>query len=252
MVLAANSFHTAEKERGEPGILYRLTASHELLGSHQGIHGVPSIPGHQQTFVYTGGVDICWVHQVINVLLLLSGHQQSSLIPGRQQSFVYTRSSAISCLYQGEASYSHQWPSCGERFLGLYTPEERFLGRLREWRLGERNPRLWDDSGQLVSSSRSVSGMYMIVGGRSARLRAAASGGAASHSSSVSGRAARGCGNIRPGLEPPATLASRLGSGKQFCSSPEGDPEKEFCGVRWRAGEESPDLEKESRRILLW
>ena len=121
MVLAANSFHTAEKERGEPGILCRLTARHELLGSHQGIHGVPSIPGRQQSFVHTGGIDICWVHQVINVLLPLNGHQQSSFIPGRQQSFVYTRSSAISCLYQGKASYSHQWPRCGERFLGLYT-----------------------------------------------------------------------------------------------------------------------------------
>ena len=247
-----NSFHTAEKERGEPGILYRLTARHELLGSHQGIHGVPSIPGCQQSFVYTGGIDISWVHQVINVLLPLSGHQQSSYIPGRQQSFVYTRSSAISCLYQGEASYSHQWPRCWERFLGLYTPEERFLGRLREWRLGERDRYLWDDSGQRVSSSRPVSGMSTIVGGCSAWLRATASGGAASNSSRVSGRAALGSGNIRPGLEPPATLASRLGSVIQFCSSPEGYPEKEFCGVRWRAGEERPDPEKESRRILLW
>ena len=208
MVLAANSFRTAEKERGESGILYRLTARHELLGSHQCIHGVPSIPGHQQSFVYTRGIDICWVHQAINVLLPLSGHQQSSFIPGRQQSFVYTKSSAISCLYQGEAGYSHQWPRCGERFLCLYTPEERFLCRLHEWRLGERDPRLWDDSGQRVSSSRLVSGMSTIVGGRSARLRAAASGGAASNSSRVSGRAARGSRNIRPGPEPPATLFS--------------------------------------------
>ena len=50
-----------------------------------------------------------------------------------------------SCLYQssvfipGEA-YSHQWPRCGERFLGRYTPEERFRGRLREWHLGEHDP----------------------------------------------------------------------------------------------------------------
>ena len=233
MVLAANSFRTAEKERGESGILYRLTARHELLGSHQCIHGVPSIPGHQQSFVYTRGIDICWVHQAINVLLPLSGHQQSSFIPGRQQSFVYTRgidicwvhqainvllplsshqqssfipgrqqffvytrSSAIFCLYQGEAGYSHQWPRCGESFLCLYTPEERFLCRLYEWRLGELDPRLWDDSGQRVSSSRLVSGMSMIVGGRSARLRAAVSGGVASNAYQDERRGAAGISDL--------------------------------------------------------
>ena len=41
--------------------------------------------------VYTRGIDICWVHQVINVFLQLSGHQQF---------FVYTRSSTILRLYQ--------------------------------------------------------------------------------------------------------------------------------------------------------
>ena len=41
----------------------------------------------------------------------------------------------------GEVSYSHQWPQCGEHFFGRKTPEERFLGRLRDWRLGERDPR---------------------------------------------------------------------------------------------------------------
>ena len=93
--------------------------------------------------------------------------------------------------------------------------------------------------------------MSNTVGGRSARLRAAASGGAASNSSRVSGRAAHGRGNTRPGLEPPAILASLLGSVKQFLfRGSEGDPEKEFCGVCWRAGEERPDPEKESRRSL--
>ena len=91
----------------------------------------------------------------------------------------------IPCLYQvigdslflpGEASYSHQWPRCGERFLGLNTPEERFLGRLREWHLGELDPFLWDDSGQRVSSNCPGSGMSATVGGHSARRRAAASG----------------------------------------------------------------------------
>ena len=242
-----NSFHTAEKERGEPGILCRLTAKHELLGSHQVIHGFCLYQVNQRSFVYTrpstsAGYTRSSTSSCCQVVI-----KYSSFIPGHQQSFVYTRSPAISCLYQGEASYSHQWPRCGERFFGRYTPEERFLGRLRVWHLGERDPRLWDDSGQRVSSSRPVSGMSNIVGGHSTRLRAAASGGAASNSSSVSGRSASGSGNIRPGLEPPAILASLSGSVKQFCSSPEGYPEKEFCGVCWRAGKERPDPEKESR-----
>ena len=132
-------------------------------------------------------------------------------------SSVYTRSSTSSCLYQvinifrlyqvinifrlyqvindsllitGESSYSHQWPGCGGRFLGRYNADERFLGRLREWRLGERDPRLWEGSGQRVVSSPPVSGMSKTMGGRSARLMAAASGGAASNSSRVSGQAA--------------------------------------------------------------
>ena len=141
-------------------------------------------------------------------------HRQSLFIPGASTSAGHTRSSTSSsrevvinipwfipghgrfpCLYQvigdslftpGEASYSHQWPLCGERFLGLNTPEERFLGRLREWRLGERDPRLWDDSGQRVSSNCPGSGMSTTVGGRSARCRAA------SMASHVSGRAAAG------------------------------------------------------------
>ena len=69
-------------------------------------------------------------------------------------------------------------------------------------------------SGQRVSSSRPVSGMSNTMRGRSARLRAEASGGAASNSSHVSGRAALGRGNTRPGLEPPAILASLFGSVK--------------------------------------
>ena len=105
----------------------------------------------------------------------------SSFIPGHQRSFVYTRSLAIPCLYQGEASYSHQWPRCGERFFGLYTPEERFLGRLRVWRLGERDPCLSDDSGQRVSSNCPGSEVSTMVGGHSTLCRAAASGRAASY-----------------------------------------------------------------------
>ena len=106
-------------------------------------------------------------------------------------SSVYTRSSNDFLLIPGEASYSHQWPGCDGRILGRYNADERFLGRLHEWRLGERDPRLWDGSGRRVVSSCPVSGMSKTVGGRSARLMAAASGGAASKSSHVSGQAAR-------------------------------------------------------------
>ena len=145
-------------------------------------------------------------------------------------------------LYQSEASYSHQWPWCGERFLGLSTAEERFLGRLRDWHLGERDPRGWEGPVQRISPAGFVSEMSNTVGGRSARLKAAASGGAASITSRVSGRAARGSGKIRPGLYTPASLASLLGSVN--CTGPAGDPEKDLWVGCWRAGEERPDPEK--------
>ena len=164
----------------------------------------------------------------------------------------YTRSSGCSLFIPGAVRYSHQWPGCGGSFLGQYNAEERFLGRLREWRLGERYPRLGDDSGWRVVFSRPVSGMSTTVGGRSARLTAAASGGAASNSILVSGRAAHGWGNTRPGLKTPAILSSLFGSVNDIfpLRCPTGDPEKESRWDRWRAGEERPDPEKESRRDL--
>ena len=165
------------------------------------------IPGHQR---------LSCLYQVINVFLF---------IPGHQRLLVYTRSFIGSLFITGEASYSHQWPGCGERFLGQYNADERFLGRLREWRLGERDPRLWEGSGRRVVSSRPVSGMSTTVGGRSARLIAAASGGAASISSCVSGQTARGWGSTRPGLKPPVILSSLCGSVNDFF--PLKCPEKE-------------------------
>ena len=75
--------------------------------------------------------------------------------------------------------------------MGLNTPEERFLRRLLDWRLGERDPRGWEDPGQRVSSNCLGSGMSTTVGGRSARCRASASGRAASIVSHLSGRVAR-------------------------------------------------------------
>ena len=152
------------------------------------------------------------LYQVINVLLFIPDHRRLLFIPGHQRPFVYTRSSSDFLFIPGEASYSHQWPGCGGRFLGRYNSDERFLGRLCEWRLGERDPRLWDGSERRVVSSCPVSGMSKTVGGRSARLMAAASGGAASKSSRVSGQAASGWGSTRPGLKPPAILSSLCGS----------------------------------------
>ena len=156
------------------------------------------IPGHQRLLVYTRSSTFSCLYQGINVFLFIPGHP------------------AIPCSYQGEASYSHQWPGCGERFLGRYNADERFMGRLRGWCLGERDPLLWEGSGRWVVSSRPVSGMSTTVGGRSAWLMAAASGGAASISSCVSGQAARGWGSTRPGLKPPAILSSLCGSVNDF------------------------------------
>ena len=183
------------KRKGGRGVVGRplptKRGNHKWYGLYQGSYGVP---GHQQSLFIPGASTS-------------AGHTRSStsssrevviniplFIPGHWQFLVYTRSLAIPCLYQGEASYSHQWLRCGERFFGLNTPEERFLGRLRVWRLGERDPCLWDDSGQRVSSNCPGSGMSTTVGGRSARRRAAASGRAASMASRASGRADRGSG----------------------------------------------------------
>ena len=187
------------------------------------------IPGHQRLLVYTRSstssylyqvINVFCLYQVINVLLFMPSHQHLSFIPG---------ASSDSLLIPGEASYSHQWLGRGGRFLGRYNADERFLGRLQEWRLGERDPRLWDGSGRRVVSSRLVSIMSKTVGGRSARLMAAASGGAASISSRVSGQAARGWGSTRPGLKPPVILSSLFGSVNDIfpLRCPTGNPEKE-------------------------
>ena len=142
----------------------------------------------------------------------IPGHQRLLFIPGHQRLLVYTRSSNDSLLITGEVSYSHQWPGCGGCFLGRYNADKQFLGRLCEWRLGERDPHIWDGSGRRVVSSRPVSGMSKTVGGCSARLMAATSGEAESNSSRVSGQAAHGWGSTRPGLRPPAILSSFFGS----------------------------------------
>ena len=71
-------------------VLYRLTARHECWAIPRYPRG--SVYTRSSTIlVYTRGIDICWVHQVINVFQSLSGHQQF---------FIYTRSSTILRLYQ--------------------------------------------------------------------------------------------------------------------------------------------------------
>ena len=88
------------------------------------------IPGH----------DVSCLYQVIKGFLVYTRCSADFL--------AYTRSSGGSLFIPGAVRYSHHWPGCGGRFLGWYNAEERFLCRLREWRLGERNPHLGDGSGR--------------------------------------------------------------------------------------------------------
>ena len=90
------------------------------------------------------------LYQFTTFLAYTRSSEDFLLIPGHLRSSLFI---------PGAVHYSHQWPGCGGRILGRYNAEERFLGRLREWRLGEHDPRLGDDSGRRVVSSRSVSGM---------------------------------------------------------------------------------------------
>ena len=88
-VPAASFFCTAEKEGGR-GVVRRPLPTKRESRAVWVIPGYPRGSRSSTILVYTRGIDICWVHQVINVFLPLSGHRQ----------FVYTRSSTILCLYQ--------------------------------------------------------------------------------------------------------------------------------------------------------
>ena len=109
------------------------------------------------------------------------------------------------CLYQGVVyPYSHQRPWGGEHLGGRYTPVERLRWRLRDCRREER--RLGDDT----CCGRLVSPISKTVGGRARRSKAEASGRAASITTRVSGRWARGSsGYTTPGLSLVASPASR-------------------------------------------
>ena len=142
--------------------------------------------------------------------------------------FVYTRSNRRFCLYQGVVFlYSHQRPWGGERLGGRYTPVERLRRRLRDCRREER--RLGDDT----CCGRLVSPISNTVGGWARRSKAAASGRAASITTRVSGRWARGSsGYTTPGLSLVASPASRVGL--VICGL-EDSPEKGFgAGLQQR------------------
>ena len=176
------------KRKGGRGVVGQPLPSKRGYPSGIGTRPIPA--KHDKT---RAGGPIPSEHQGFghSILLLIErGRRHQRLLAG-----VFVIQS--SCLYQssvfipGEA-YSHQWPRCGERFLGRYTPEERFRGRLREWCLGEHNPRCCEGPGKRCTVVRTGFGMSTTIGGRSRRSKAAASGRAASMASCVSGRAARG------------------------------------------------------------
>ena len=232
-VCAAIPWITAEKEGGK-GSSRASFANEE--GEIQVIWGKPGQIHESRSstiLVYSRGIDICWANQVLNVFLPGLVMWIPLFISGHRRFLVYTRSLVIPLLIPGEVSYSHQWPWCGERFLGLNTPEERFLGRLQDWHLGELDPRCWEGPELRVFPAGPVSAMSNTVEGCSARLKAAASGGAALITSRVSGRAARGSGKIRPGLYPPA---SSLLFWDQSNVKAQQATQRRICG--WVAGEQ--------------
>ena len=139
-----------------------------------------------QDSVYTRSLPRFCLYQVTSKILFIPGHFQDS---------VYTRSLLRFCLYQVVFLYSHQRPCGGERLGGRYTPVERLRRRLRDCL---REARLLGDDARW---GRLVSPISTTVGGWARRSKAAASGRAASITTRVSGRWARGSSgytNSRP------------------------------------------------------
>ena len=79
------------KRKGGRGVVGRPLPTKRESRAVWIIPGYPRGSRSSTILVYTRGIDICWVHQAINVFLPLSGHRQF---------FVYTRSSTIFRLYQ--------------------------------------------------------------------------------------------------------------------------------------------------------
>ena len=123
----------------------------------------------------------------------------------------------------------------GECLGGRYTPVEQLRRRLRDYLCEEH---LLDDD---ACWGRLVSPISNTVGSWARRSKAAASGRAASITTRVSGRWARGSsGNTTPGLSLIASPASRVG---QVIRCPAGSPEKGLVQGCSREGEEKPDPE---------
>ena len=143
---------------------------------------------------------------VMEILRLYQGSSMVCLYQVKSPFCLYQVKSTF-CLYQGVVyPYSHQRPWGGERLGGQYTPVERLRRRLRDCLREER--RLGDDA----CCGRLVSPISNTVGGWARRSIAAASGRAASITTRVSGRWARGSsGYTTPGLSLVASPASRVG-----------------------------------------
>ena len=172
---------------------------------------------------------------VIEILRLYQGSSMFCLYQVKSPFCLYQVKSTF-CLYQRVVyPYSHQHPWGGERLGGRYTPVERLQWRLHDCRREER--RLGDDT----CCGRLVSPISNTIGGWARRSKAAASGRAASITTRVSGRWARGSsGYTTPGLSLVASPASRVGL--VICCL-EGSPEKGLVQGCSREGEEKPDPE---------
>ena len=184
--------------------------------------------------LYQGSVEVC-VYQVKSRFCLYQVTSKILFIPGHFQDSVYTRSLPRFCLYQVAFFHSHQRLWGGERLGGRYTPVERLRRRLSDCL---REARLLGDD---AHGGRLVSPISTTVGGWARRSKAAASGRAASITTLVSGRWARGnSGYTTPGLSLIASPASRVG---QVFWGLAGRPEKGLVQGCSREGEERPDPE---------
>ena len=128
MVPAASFLCTAEKERGESVVLYRLTARHECLGYtrvstgfhlyqvinnpclYQGHRHLLGTPGHQRLLAVKWSSTILRLYQVINNPLFIPGHQRF-LVYTREKRAIHTSgcgvgSASSACTLQRSDSWA--------------------------------------------------------------------------------------------------------------------------------------------------
>ena len=151
------------------------TTKHKWVGRP----GIPSVWANFQGDSRASFADYTGEGKVVTISPAYSSVTTSLVYPSVTTSLVYP-SVTTSLVYISGVGWSHQRPAGAERFLGRYSAEERFLGRLWRWRLGDLDPRLRGDSERRAGSSHSESGISNTTGSRSAWLTAAASGRAAS------------------------------------------------------------------------